>query len=92
MNQDSWKTVEDARSVIAILILIRDLSFNKTDRKRNIVATVETNEDLYLGMQQPDHSTDKFYKTSTAQMDTINTNGGSAGLHNGVYSKKLLAL
>ena len=48
-NQDSWKAVEDARSVIAILLLIRDLSFNKTDNKRSIMTTVEADAGLYLG-------------------------------------------
>ena len=70
-NQDSWKTAEDARRVIAILILIRDLSFNNTDRKRSIMETVEADTDLYLGMQRPDQSTDDFYKMFTAQVDTI---------------------
>ena len=83
-NQDSWKTEEDARSVLAILILIQDLSFNNTDRRRSIMATVEADADLYIGTQRPDQSTDKFYKTFTTQVDTINTNGGSAGFHNGV--------
>ena len=80
-NQDSWKTEEDARSVIAILLLIRDLSFNKTDRKRIIMATVEANPDLCLGTQRTDQITDRFYKTFTAQVDTINENRGSAGFH-----------
>ena len=40
-NQDSWNTAEEAIIVIKILILIRDLSFNKTDRKRSIMATVD---------------------------------------------------
>ena len=63
-NHDSWKTAEDARSVIAILILIRVLSLNKTDRKRSIMATREADADLYLGTHWPDQSTDEFYKTS----------------------------
>ena len=91
-NQDSWKTAEEARSVIMILILIRDLFFNKTDRKRSIMATVETDADLYLGMQRPDQNTSKFYKTFTTQVDTINANGGCTGFHNGVYNKHMLEL
>ena len=59
-NQDSWKTVEDARSVIAIPLLMRDLSFNNMDRKRSIMATVEADAGLYIDMQWPDQSTDKF--------------------------------
>ena len=84
--------MEDARSVIAILLLIRDLSFNNMDRKRSIMATREANADLYIGMQRPDQVTDEFYKTLTAQMDMINANRGIAGLYNGVYNKHMLAL
>ena len=54
------------------------------DRRRSIMATVEADADLYIGTQRPDQSTDKFYKRFTTQVDTINTNGGSAGFHNGV--------
>ena len=78
-NQNSWKTEEYVRSVIAVLLLIRDLSFNKTYRKRSIMATVEADAGLYIGMKRLDQSTNKFYMTFTAQVDTINVNGGSAG-------------
>ena len=43
------------------------------------MATVEADTDLYLSMQRPDQSTDDFYKTFTAQGDTINANGGTQG-------------
>ena len=59
-NQDSWKATEDVRSAIEILLLIRDLYFNKTDRKRSIMATMEAEAYLYLGMKWPDQSTDDF--------------------------------
>ena len=83
-NQDSQKTAEDVISVITILLLSWDLPFNKTDRKRSIMATVEADAGLYLGTQRPYQITDEFYKTFTAQVDTINANGGDAGFHNGV--------
>ena len=89
-NRDFWKAAEDLRSVIAILLLIRDLSFNKMDRKRIIMATVEA--DLYLGTQRLDQRTDKLYKTFTVQVDTINTNEGSAGFHKGFYNKQMMSL
>ena len=56
------------------------------------MATMEADADLYLGTHWSDQSTDDFYKTFTAQMDTINANIGSAGFHNGVYNKHMLAL
>ena len=91
-NKDSWKTEEDMRSKIAILLLIWDMNFNKTDRKMSIMANVEADADLYLGTQRPDQSTDEFYKTFTPQVDTINAHRGRSGFHNGVYNKNMLAL
>ena len=91
-NQDSWKAAEEARSVITLLLFIRDLSFNKADRKRSIMATMEADTDFYLGTQRPDQITNDFYKTFTAQVDTINANEGSAGFHIRVYNKKMMAL
>ena len=91
-NLESWKIAEDARSIIVILLLILDLSFNKTARKRSIMSIVVTDADLYLGTHRPDQITNNFYKTFNAQMDKINANEGSAGLHNGVYNKHILSL
>ena len=59
-NQNSWKTEEYVRSVIAVLLLIRDLSFNKTYRKRITMATVEADADLYIGTQRPNQIMDEF--------------------------------
>ena len=56
------------------------------------MATVEADADMYLGTQRPDQSTEEFYKTFTVQVDMINANRGSAGFHNGVYNKRMLAL
>ena len=73
-NQDCWKAAEDARSAITILLLICDFSFNKMDRKRSIMVTMEVDADLCLGRQWPDQSTDDFYKTFTVQVYTIDGN------------------
>ena len=55
------------------------------------MATVEADADMYLGTQRPDQRTDEFYKTFTAQVDTTNVIRVSAGFHNGVYNKHMLA-
>ena len=44
-NQDAWGEVENTRSVFRLLTLIRYLQYNKTDRKRSIMATVEASVD-----------------------------------------------
>ena len=44
-NQDAWGEVEDTQSVVRLLTLIPDLQYNKTYRKRSIMATVEASVD-----------------------------------------------
>ena len=51
-NQDAWGEVEDTRSVVRLLTLIRDLQYNKTDCKRIIMATVEANFELFARCQK----------------------------------------
>ena len=48
-NQDDWGEVENTRSVVRLLTLIRDLQYNKTNRKRSIMATVEADFELFSG-------------------------------------------
>ena len=79
-NQEAWAKIDAARSVVDLLILIRDLQYNKTDRKRSIMATVQADFDLYTCSQNANQSTDEFYKVFTSTVDTINANGGQAGL------------
>ena len=50
-NQEAWPGIDDARSVVRLLVLIQDLQFNKSDRKWSIMATVKADLDLYLCAQ-----------------------------------------
>ena len=63
--------------------------YNKIDRKRSIMATVQDNFNLYICLQNGNQSTDDFYKVFTSTVDTINANGGQAGLHPSVYQRHL---
>ena len=53
------------------------------------MATVQANFDLYTCSQNGNQSTDDFYKVFTSTVDTINANGGQAGLHPAVYQRHL---
>ena len=83
-NQDAWGEVEDTRSVVRLLTLIRDLQYKKTDRKRSIMTTVEADFELFAGCQKKNQSTDAYYKVFTSTVDTINANRG--GWHDGIPS------
>ena len=50
------------------------------------MATVEADFDLYLYVQG-DKTIEEYYKIFTSTVDTINTNGGNAGLHPSVFKK-----
>jgi hypothetical protein len=89
-NQDAWEQVEARTSVVGVLVLIRDLQYNKTDRKRSIMATVEADFDLYSCAQTSNQTTSDYYKVFTSTVDTINANGGKAGFHPAVYGRHLI--
>ena len=46
-NQEACASIDNAKSVVRLLILIRDLQYNMSKRKRLILATVEAGFDLY---------------------------------------------
>ena len=85
-NQKVWVAIDDTRSVVRLLVLIRDLQYNKSDKKRSIMATVKTDFNLYACAQER-VTTDKYYMIVTSTVDTINDNGGNAGLHPSVFKK-----
>ena len=78
-NQDAWGEVENKRSVVRLLTLIQDLQYNKTDRNRSIIATVEADFELFARFQKKNQLTDAYYKVFTATVDTINVKGGMPG-------------
>ena len=81
-NQEAWVDIDAAQSVVDLLILIRDLQYNKTDRKRSIMATVQADFDLYTCSQngepttigcQEVHSTNPSRTISTGQSTRTGT-------------------
>ena len=39
-NQEVWAAIDDARSVVRLIVLSRDLQYNKSDRKRSVMAII----------------------------------------------------
>ena len=58
-NQEAWAAIDDVKSVVRLLILIKDLQYNTSDRKRLIMATVEADFNLY-SCAQGYKMTDKY--------------------------------
>ena len=61
-NQEAWEAIDKKRNVVALLILIRDLQYNKNDRKKSIMALVQADFDLYTCSQEKHQSTEDYYK------------------------------
>ena len=68
-NQEAWAKIDDARIVVDLLVLIRDLQYNKTDRKRSIMATAQADFDLNTCAQKANQSTDEYYKVFTSTVE-----------------------
>ena len=85
-NQEAWAAIDDMRSVVWLLILIRDLQYSRSNRKRSIMATAKADFDLY-SCAQGGRTKDEYYKIFASTGDTINANGGNAGLHPSVFKK-----
>ena len=91
-NSNSWLTTKNERSVVKLLLMIRDITHHKRERKQAVMEAVESDADLYLASQGETDSINTFYKVFTAQVDTINAHGGQAGFQPSVFVKHLAAL
>ena len=59
-NQEVWVAINDARGDMRLLILIRDLQHNKSDRKRSIMTPAKASYDLY-SCAQGGKTKDEYY-------------------------------
>jgi hypothetical protein len=90
-KQEAWAGIDNARSVVCLFVLIQDLQYNKSDKKRSIMATGKANFDLYLYAQRR-QLPDKYYKVFASTLDTINANRGSAGLYPAVFKRYVVPM
>ena len=91
-NSDNWTVTENERSVVKLLLMIRDITHHKRERKQTVMEAVESDADLYLTSQGKNETIDDFYRVFTAQVETINAHGGQAGFHPAVFAKHLAAI
>ena len=70
-DQDSWEGVNTLTSVVGVLLLIRDIQYNNTVRKRSTMVTIEPDFDLYSCVQKATQLTGDNYNVFTLTMDTI---------------------
>ena len=91
-NSSKWTAAEEEQDVIALLLMVRDITHNKKERKESVMTIVESDVELYTTVQEKDQDLDDYYKVFRAQVDTIDAHGGNAGYHPVVYQLHLAAL
>ena len=91
-NSDNWTGTENERSVVKLLLMSRDITHHKRERKQTVMEAVESDADLYLTSQGKAETIDDFYRVFTAQVETINAHGGQSGFHPAVFATHLAAL
>ena len=78
-NSTKWAATEADQDMVALLLMIRDITHNKKEWKESVMTTVESNIELFTIIQEPGQDLDSYYKAFKAQVDTINAHGGNAG-------------
>ena len=51
-NQEAWVGINNTMFLVHLLVLIQDLQYNKLDKKRSIMTTVEADFDPYSCAQR----------------------------------------
>ena len=83
-NTEAWVVIGNAMSVVRLLILIRDLQYNKSNQKGLIMATVKVDFNFYSCAERG-KTTDEYYKIVASTVDTINANRGNTRMHTSVF-------
>ena len=78
--------------MIALLLMIRDITHNKKESKERVMTLVQSDVELFTTTQDPNQHLDEYYKVLKAQVNTIDAHGGNAGYHTVEYKLHLTAL
>jgi hypothetical protein len=59
-------TTESDQDVVALLLMIRDITHNKKERKESMMTIVESNVELFTTVQDPNQDLNDYYKVFKA--------------------------
>ena len=80
-NQPDWTEIEDSNDVIGLLLLIRDLSQNKTSDTQGTMALVENDLTMFRTAQTADQTIENYLAEFQANREAIIAHGGNPGYH-----------
>ena len=78
-NQPDWTEIEDSNDVIGLLLLVRDLSQNKTSDKQGTIALVENDLTMYTTAQTILQTIEEYLAEFQANREAIIAHGGNPG-------------
>jgi hypothetical protein len=87
-----WDAINDDQDVIELLKLIRAFAHKHDEIKQGTMAIVEHDLQLYLGFQKSGEDNPTYAKNFKARCDAIDTFGGRAGFHQGLYTQHCQAI
>ena len=80
-SKDLWAITKEILDVIALTKMIRDVAHAHDDTTQGTLSIVASGMTLYTSYMSKSETPASFCCTFQANVDTINTHGGSAGRH-----------
>ena len=86
-NHSSWGAGQSAQDLIALLLMIRDVTHNTKELKEETMALVECVVKLFTTTHKQSESIDDYYKIFVKRKDTLNGMARDAARYAGMVSK-----
>ena len=74
-----WEAVASDTDVVSLLLIIRDVMYNKKERAQSTMSLMESDTVLYTTIMKGSNMLDEYYRVFKAQVDTIKAHGGNSG-------------
>ena len=84
-----WSAAELGQDVIALLLMIWDVTMNLKETKQGTMAIVECGVEIYTTAQGKPESIDDYYKVFSARKDTVNAHDRRAGYQKGLCEQNV---
>ena len=91
-SKDLWTVTSTKRDVIRLTKMIRDVAHAHDDTTQGTMAIVASDMTLYTTYMSKSETPAAFCCTFQANVDTINTHGGSAGCHPKLFNDHVARL
>ena len=88
----TWPEVKAKSDCMALLRLVRDLTYEHDETKQSTMSFVKSDFDLMSLVQSKNQTNEKFLAALESQVKQIDSHGGKAGYHPALFEQHLEAL